>query len=125
MKYFRIREGTGIEQVLADEEITPGDGAYSAAEVTEVLKALFADQQVLRQPRRGGERVTAGVSRPQDSDGYRVLVQAPGQDFWLASKLVFAGNANGVAYRDFPELIEDAVRIANAMLRAWDRHGAQ
>ena len=125
MKYFRLRKGTDIVQVLADEGITPDTEAYSVAEVVEVLKSLFADQHVLRQPERGGETVTAGVSRPDDSDGYRVMVQAPGESFWLTSRLVFAGNANGVAYQDFPALISDAVETASAMLRAWDEHGGQ
>ena len=112
---FEITEA--MPMFLEDHGIFP-DGEYDVAALVDVLKELFSAG--VHFPQQDGATVTAGISRPEDSDGYRVLIAAPGQDFWLASRLIFAGNANGVAYDGFMPSATEAVDIANAMLHAWN-----
>lgn len=112
---FEITEA--MPMFLEDNGISPDD-EYDVAALVDTLKELFSTG--VHFPRQDGVTVTAGISRPEDSNGYRILIEAPGQKFWLASRLIFAGNANGVAYDDFMSSATEAVDIANAMLHAWN-----
>ncbi len=104
--------------------------AYQVRDIVTVLKAAFADPGVVRPATRlvngaGAvpEPVTASVSLHADEgdgnpDGFRVLVAAYGEDYWLASRLIRpAGPAIG---GDLECILADAVAIANAMLHSWD-----
>lgn len=104
------------------------DAAYRAIDVVTVLKAAFADQGVVRPATRivmgaGPEPVDVSVSLHADEgdgspDGYRVLVAAYGEDYWLASRLIRP--AVLVTAEDLEGALDDAVAIANAMLHSWD-----
>jgi len=107
--------------------VTP-DGAYPVRDVVTVLKAAFADPGIVRpatRPVTGAdpEPVDASVSLHADEgdgtpDGYRVLVAAPGEDYWLASRLIRpAGPVTGA---DLECAVAEAVTIASAMLHSWD-----
>jgi hypothetical protein len=113
---FEITES--MPMFLEDQGIEPDGGPYDVATVVDALKALFSTG--VHFPQQDGELVTAGISRPENSDGYRVLIDMPGHPFWLASRLIFTGNANGVAYEDFIPAFTEAVDVANAMLHAWN-----
>lgn len=105
--------------------------AYQVRDIVTVLKAAFADPDVVRPATRfvngagaAPEPVTASVSLHADEgdgtpDGFRVQVAAYRQDYWLASRLIRpAGPAIGVG--DLECILADAVAIANAMLHSWD-----
>lgn len=107
-------EVTGdIGELLDSHAIADDNAAYEVADVVEVLKELFAGYVSIP------EGTWAGCSRHQDSDGYFVVVQVPGQQFFLCSKVHYPGNANGVAYSDFRAEIGLALADANHMLDSW------
>ena len=112
----------------------PGEGedGYTHATVVRFLKAAFNDGLVITPERPGSDGepypvwATASLHMDEDSgdqDGYIVVAEAPGAEFFLASAVIRPGNANGVAAADFLPALTNAVARVNAMLRAWDERG--
>ncbi len=111
----------------APVQVSP-DAAYQVSDIVTVLKAAFADPGAVRPAPRivkgtDPEPVEVSVSLHADEgdgtpDGYRMLVAAPGQDYWLASRLIRpAGPVTAEGLEDAPG---EVLAIANAILHSWD-----
>jgi len=113
---FTIPDMGGVFEYLESEGVTP-DRTYDICDLVGVLKEIVSTEITYPEGYTAGD---IGVSRPDDSEGYRVMVRPrPDAEFWLTSKLFFPGNANGITYADMLIEIGRVADTASWLLAQW------
>lgn len=119
MPEFTVRPGGAVPWL--EDQGYQIDDTFDMCSLVNILKDAASEQLIVYPD--GYTPDDLGVSRPEDSDGYRVMVRPGGtnggKEFWLASKLIFPGNANGLVYDDVLAEINRVAVTATWLLSQW------